>query len=234
MSLIKRNDGAYLIRQSPLQWGTIRQARQFFPVGLQVARDLSAELRGAGVACFAADDSGNFNDENYVAPTQAPDLSVVWPSDWRVEVSELGTNRYCHTYRNQHGEQSSVIGTTPQQVVDKLQFQSTVSPDVRAYLASITPEPEAVVAAPAPQAPVTPGRFLRPGDRSSIGITEEERSEMEARREAQQAPKTPPIQVEYERFYSAASSTQVKHRMKTDPEFLDWLNNSGALAPRST
>src|SRR5271156_2094587 len=118
MALVKRSDGMFLIRQEPLQWGNLRQSRSFFSIGLQAARDLSAQLRAAGVQAYAADDSGNFSDENYVAPTQAVDLSVLWPSDdWRVSVEELGSNRFCHRFLDQHGVQHSVIGANPNEVV---------------------------------------------------------------------------------------------------------------------
>jgi hypothetical protein len=234
MAIIKRIDGAYLIRQGPpLQFGTLRQSRSFMPLGLQAARDLSAQLRAAGSPCYAADDSGNFNDENYVAPTQAVSLEVSWPADWRVSVSELGTNRYCHSYRNQHGEQKSVIGTSPQDVVSKLAFQGSVDPDVPAYLASITPEPEVVVPAlPPPPVDEGPRKFLRPGSRGEI--SEAEYAEMNARRAAAQAPKAPPRAVEYAQYWNDASIpvAEKRRRSNSEPDFKDWLDQVGAYAPK--
>ena len=120
MALVKRNDGMYLIRQEPLQFGSIRQARAYFPLQLQNALDLAAQLRAAGIEAYAASDAGNEQDPAYKPPQQAVDLSVRWPSAWRVEVEELGTNRYCHRFVDQYNVQHSVIGKTPQEVVDKL------------------------------------------------------------------------------------------------------------------
>ena len=56
---------------------------------------------------------------------------------------------------------------------------------------------------------------------------------MEATRQKAMAPKTPPIEVEYKYFYDTAPTNATKHRMKTDPGYLAWLENTGALAPRS-
>lgn len=227
MPLVKRNDGAFLIRQEPLQWGTIRQARAHFTMSLQNAVDLAAGLRAAGVEAYAASDSGNEQDSAYKPPQETVDLTVRWPSMWRVEIEELGTNRYCHRFVDQYNVQHSVIGKNPQEVVDKL-FGS-VDPNAREYVRRITPEPE-VAPPPPPPIPVTPRKFLRPGDR---GISESELAEMEEQRAKQQAPKMPPVEVEYAHFYDTAPTNDTRKRMKTDAGYLAWLEKTGVLTPRS-
>jgi hypothetical protein len=229
MALVKRSDGAFLIRQSPLQFGTIRQARAYFSLQLQNAIDLAAQLRAAGVEAYAASDSGNEQDPAYVPPQRAVDLTVKWPSTWRVEVEDLGTNRYCTRFIDQYNVQHSVIAATPQAVVDKL--EGSIDAAVRMYIRSITPEPEVQAPPSAPPVPTAPRKFLRPGSRE---ITETEFAEMEAERQKAMAPKTPPIEVEYLRFYNNSPANATKLRMKTDPGYLTWLEREGILNPRST
>jgi hypothetical protein len=229
MSLVKRADGMYLIRQEPLQFGTLNQARSFFKIGLQNALDLAADLRRASIECYAASDAGTISDPNYVEPTATTDLTVRWPGDWQVEIEELGPSRYVIRFVDEFQVQRTVLGRSPHEAIDKIQMQSLVDPAVRNYLESITPVPE-VAPAPAPETEA-PRKFLRPGDRA---ITEQDLVEMEARRAEFQKPKTPPIQIEYQNFYEKSSSAAIKDRLRSDPEFLDWLNSTGALAPRST
>lgn len=227
MALWKRSDGMYVIRLNPLQFGTLRQARSYFTTGLQEAIDGCAQLRGAGVEIYAASDSGNEQDPAYVPPQQAVDLTVRWPSTWRIEIEELGTNRYCHRFVDQYNVQHSAIAKTPQEVVDKL-FGS-VDPNAREYVRRITPEPEGAPPPP-PPIPVAPRKILRPGSRE---ITEAEFAEMEAERQKAQAPKTPPIEVEYLRFYNNSPTNATRKRIQTDPGFMEWVQREGLLNMRS-
>jgi hypothetical protein len=230
MALVKRNDGAYLIRQDPLQWGTIRQARAYFPLQLQNAIELAAGLRAASVEAYAASDSGNEQDPAYKPPQQAVDLTVRWPSTWRVEVEELGTNRYCHRFLDQYNVQHSVIAATPQAVIDKL--EGSIDAAIRAHIRSITPEPEVQAPQLAPPVAAAPRKFLRPGSRE---ISEEEYAEMNASRAQAQAPKVTPQEVEYEQYWNSNSISIVakRERSRKDPGFLAWLNRSETDASRN-
>jgi hypothetical protein len=228
MPLIKRSDGAYLIRQDPLQWGTIRQARAYFPLQLQNALDLAAQLRAAGIEAYAASDAGNEQDPAYKPPQQAVDLSVRWPADWRIEVEELGTNRFCHRFVDQYNVQHSVIAATPQAVIDKL--EGSIDAAVRAHIRSITPEPEVQAPPPAPPVAAAPRKFLRPGDRA---LTEQDFLEMEARRAEFQKPKMPPAEVEYLNFYNNSPTNATRKRIQTDPGFMEWAQRAGLLNMRS-
>jgi hypothetical protein len=225
MAIIKRADGMFLIRQEPLQWGTAKQARSFFAIGLQSALDLSAQLRAAGIEAYASSDSGNIQDPSFVPQKETTDLTVRWPSTWQTEIEELGPNRFCIRFVDEFRVSRAVIGRTPQEAVDKLQMQSLVDPAVRNYLQSITPqEPEAVVPVAAPVS-TTPRKFLRPGDRA---ITEQDLAEMEARRAESQKPKTPPQEVEYSQYWNSNSISIAakKERSRNDPGFLAWLNKN--------
>ena len=227
MALVKRSDGFFLVRQEPLQWGTIKQARAYLSMQLQTALDLAAGLRDAGIEAYASSDSGQEQDPAYVPPTATVDLTVQWASTWRVEIEELGTNRYCHRFVDQFNVQHSVIGKTPQEIADKL--NGSVDPVAREYVRRITPEPE-VAPPPPPPIPVAPRKFLRPGDR---GISESELAEMEEQRAKQQAPKVPPVEVEYAYFYNTAPTNDTRKRMKSDAGYLTWLEKTGVLTPRS-
>jgi hypothetical protein len=223
MPLVKRNDGAYLIRQEPLQWGTIRQARAYFPLQLQNARDLAAGLRAAGVESYAVSDSGNPQDPAYVPPQETVDLTVKWPADWRISVEELGTNRFCHRFVDQYNVQHSVIAATPQAVIDKL--EGSIDAAIRAHIRRITPEPELPAPPSAPPVSPAPRKFLRPGSRE---ISEEEYAEMNASRAQAQAPKVTPQEVEYEQYWNSNSISILakRERSRKDPGFLAWLNRS--------
>jgi hypothetical protein len=196
MSLVKRADGTFLINQSPLQFGLIRQARALFNVPLQRARDIAAQLRGAGVECYASQEMGTEDDPAYKPPTAQVDLTVTWPSTWRIpenEIERLSENRFVHSFIDSTGSQQSVIGSSPQAVVDKLAARFDF--ESKKYLASITPVPEtpAVIA----ETPVdeAPKKFLRPGSRTGTPYTPEEAEHLAAQRAFREMPKTPPIEV---------------------------------------
>jgi hypothetical protein len=230
MALITRNDGVFLIAQSPaVQFGTIKQARNLFRVDLQRARDIAAGFRAAGVEAYASSDMGTIDDPAYVPRQAEVDLSVSWPGDWRVEIERLGLQRFCHSFLDPQGIQHSVIGKTPQEVVLKL--SSTYDQAIKDYVKSITPEPVVEVAFVEPEVTTAPKKILRPGSRT---WTPEDVAELEAQRLRQQAPKTPPAEVEYKSFYAAAQTTHIKMRMQKDPGFNEWLQKTGALALRST
>jgi hypothetical protein len=219
----------YLIRQEPLQFGTLNQARSFFKIGQQNALDLAAGYRTAGVECYAANDSGRFDDPAYVEPAVTTDLSVRWPSTWQVEVEELGPSRYAVRFVDEFNQQRTVLGRNPQEAVDKLQMQSLVDTPTRNYLQSITPQPVAPVA---PAAPVVEGprKFVRAGDRT---ITDEERAEMDATRQKATAPKTPPAEIEYLWYYDNSPANAVRKRVETDTGFAAWAKQAGIFDMRS-
>ena len=223
MALVKRTDGMYLIRQEPLQFGTLNQARSFFKIGQQNALDLAAGLRAAGVESYAANDSGRFDDPAYVEPAVTTDLSVRWPDKWQVEVEELGPSRYAVRFVDEFNQQRTVLGRNPQEAVDKLQMQSLVDTPTRNYLQSITPQPVAPVA-PAASVVEGPRKLIRAGDRT---ITPEEFAEMDAQRAQAQVPKTPPAEIEYRRFYDNSPTNATRMRMKQDPGFSSWANKEG-------
>jgi hypothetical protein len=227
MALVQRSDGAFLIRQGPLQWGTRRQAVSFFKIGLQLAIDLACGLRASGIDAYATSDEGTVSDPSYVPPSRAVDLSVSWPSSWRVEIEQLGENRFCHRFLDTYNVQQSVIGKSPQDVVDRL-FGS-IDTNVRDYIKAVTPAPEIVTPAP-PPAPVPPPRFLRPGDRR---LTAEDELELSAQRAAMEVPKAPPADLEYRWFYENTRSNDIKTRMQKDEGFAAWMDREGVLKIRS-
>jgi len=221
MSLVKRADGTFLINQSPLQWGMIRQARSLFRVPLQTARDIAARLRAAGVEAYASQDGGTEDDPAFKPPTEQVDLTVTWPSTWTISIEQLAEHRFVHSFIDSTGSQQSVIGKTPQEVVDKLagrfDFES------KKYLASITPVSETPVVVV--EAPVVEGprKFLRPGSRTGTPYTPEEAEHLAAQRAFRETPNTPPIEVEYSQFYNTASSAEVSARRAKDKEFFTWM-----------
>jgi hypothetical protein len=231
MALIKRADGTFLIRQAPTQYGTIRQARGLFLVDLQRALDIAAQLRTAGVEAYASSDMGQEQDPAYKPPTKEVDLTVVWPSTWRIEVEQLGSERFIHRFLDAQNVQHSIIGKTPQEVVDKL--QGSIDYDNRAYVAAITPIPEPEVVVPAAQAEELPRKILRPGSRNDR-FSQEDLDELQRQRAIRERPKTPPAEIEYQRFYETAPTAETKKRMAKDEGFMAWLDKSGALALRST
>jgi hypothetical protein len=229
MAVLKTIDGRFLINESPIQFGTIRQSRNLCRVDLQRARDKAQEFRAAGLEIYAASDAGTFDDPAYVAPTKDVDLSVLWPGDWRVEIERLGVQRFCHSFLDAQGIQHSVIGKTPQEVVLKL--SSTYDQEIKDYVKSITPEPVVEVAFVEPEVTTAPKKILRPGSRT---WTPEDVAELDAQRLRQQAPRIPPAEIEYKNFYDAAQTTHIKMRMQKDLGFNEWLQKTGALALRST
>jgi hypothetical protein len=228
MAVLKTIDGRFLINESPLQFGLIRQARNLYHVDLQRARDKAAELRIAGLEIYAASDAGTFDDPAYVAPTKEVDLSVSWPAvDWRVEIEQLSENRFRHVFFVD-GVQRSVLGSSAQDVVDRL--YGTFDPAIRAYLQSITPEPVAEVVIPTAPVIDLPKKILRTGDRS---LSSDDWAELEVSRAAKQAPKVPPVEIEFFHWYNTASSQATRDRMQKDPAFFEWLKREGILDPRS-
>lgn len=224
MSILKTPDGRYLINESPvIQFGSIRQARSLYHTDLQRQRDKAAQLRLAGLDIYAASDAGTFDDPAYVAPSQAVDMSVVYPSSWNgatVEIEQLSENRFRHVFVVD-GVQRSVIGSSPQNVVDRL--DGTFDPEIKAYLKTIKPEPVAVVIPTAAPIPLAPNKILRPGSRAER-MTEQDWVEMDAERAKKQAPKTPPAEFEYQEFFDRTSYAESKKRSQSDPAFLAWLN----------
>jgi hypothetical protein len=114
MALVKRNDGTFLINQSPLQWGVIRQARSLFRVDLQRARDIAAQLRAANVLAYACQDGGTEDDPAFKPSTELVDLSVVYPSTWIISpIEQLSEHRFVHSFVDSTGAQQSVTGKVP-------------------------------------------------------------------------------------------------------------------------
>jgi hypothetical protein len=230
MALVKRADGTFLINQNPLQFGLIRQARALFNVPLQRARDLAAELRGAGVECYAASEMGTENDDAWEPPTAAVDLSVSWPSTWQISpIERLSEHRFVHSFVDSTGTQQSVIGRTPQEVVDRLSARFDF--EARQYVASITPVPEPPTAVPEAPIPEGPRKFIRAGDRHYL--TPEEVADLAAQRAFHETPKAPPIEVEYLNFFNSSSSGEVSRRKQKDPQFFEWMKSQGLLFGRS-
>jgi hypothetical protein len=222
MSLVKRTDGVFLIAQSPVQWGLIRQARALFNVPLQTARDIAAQLRGAGVECYAASEMGTENDDAYKPPTAAVDLSLIFPSTWRIpenEIERLSENRFVHSFIDSTGSQQSVIGSSPQAVVDKLAARFDF--ESKRYIAAITPVPETPAVVPEAPVPEGPRKFIRAGDRQFL--TPEEVADLAAQRAFRNVPKVLPIAVEYSQFYNTASSAEISARRAKDKEFFAWM-----------
>jgi hypothetical protein len=231
MALIKRADGTFLINQNPLQWGMIRQARSLFRVDLQRARDIAAQLRAAGIEAYASQDGGTEEDPAFKAPTAQVDFTVTWPSTWRIEVEQLSENRFVHKFSDATNVQHSVVGRTPQEVVDRL--ASSINFEARQYIASITPIPETPVAVLEVPVDEAPKKFLRPGSRTGTPYTPEEVRSLEAQRAFRETPKTPPIEIEYLNFFNASSSSDVAKRKKNDPQFFQWMKDQGLLFGRS-
>jgi hypothetical protein len=229
MALLKRDDGMFVINLAPLQFGTIRQARGLLNLPLQTALDRASSLRDGGHKVYASSEMGNWQDPAYVAPQKAVE-PVVYPAAWRVEIEQLSENRFRHAFLVD-GVQRSVLGSSPQDVVDRL--YGTFDPAIRAYLQSIAPEPVAEVVIPtAPAIQLVPKKILRPGSQAER-MTEQDWAEMESQREARPGPKTPPAELDFQYFYETAPTAQTKKRMQTDPEFYAWLTRTGALAHRS-
>ena len=227
MALVKRNDGNFLINLDPIQWGTPRMARSLFRVDIMRAQNIAAQLRNAGVACYASQDGGTEDDPAFKPPTGQVDLSVVWPGDWRIEIERVSENRFVHSFIDSTGSQQSVIGPTPQAVVDKLagrfDFES------KKYVASITSVPETPVAIAEAPVDETPKKFLRPGSRTGTPYTADEAAHLAAQRAARETPETPPIEVEYLNFYNNSLNAKITERKAKDADFRGWMVREGLL-----
>jgi hypothetical protein len=230
MSLIKRHDGNFLINLDPIQWGTPRMARSLFRVDLQRARDIAAQLRAAGVEAYASQDMGAEDDPAFKPPTAQIDLSVTWPSTWQISpIEQLSEHRFVHSFVDSTGTQQSVIGRSPQEVVDRLSARFDF--EARQYVASITPVPEPPAAVPEAPMPEGPRKFIRAGDRHYL--TPEEVADLAAQRAFRETPKTPPIEVEYLAFFNTSSSSDVSKRKQKEPQFFGWMKSQGLLFGRS-
>ena len=229
MALVKRNDGNFLINLNPQQFGNARQARSLFRVDGQRARDIAQQLRNAGVECYAAQDGGSEDDPAFQAPKAEVNISVTWPGDWRIEIERVSENRFVHSFMDSTGNQQSVIGPTPQAVVDKLAARFDF--ESKKYLASITPAPEPAVVARVESVPEGPKKFLRAGDRHFL--TPEDVADLAAQRAAREVPVAQPIEFAYLQFYNAASGAEIRARKAKDQEFFNWMVSQNLLVGRS-
>lgn len=200
--------------------------RQFSNRTAEYAKQVSAALRKIGLDAIAVTSiGGQLEDPQSAASPAAVSEEIDWHEmdslfpGVRIAPTKVSEGKYVYRFTDPKSEVNhSVAGASRQEVIDRLMIPHPAYVEHLQSLPRVQPAPQ-INAVPETQS-TAPRKVLRHGSQTELGYRHGELPE----RRVQSVDPFAAKRAEMTQFARECSVAQLKHRLKTDPEFARFYN----------